>query len=123
DVVAGVGPAPASARHGHCEEQASGLACLSGSLAAGQETCLGASGFSRHAPTCGARSHPQDGASLPADQTGLCTGPGQAAAGSFLCLAHILFGEPVPTPDQVRGRLSPEYALMSARLGLLAHAL
>jgi len=26
-------------------------------------------------------------------------------------LAHILIGEPVPTPDQVRGRLSPEYAL------------
>jgi len=26
-------------------------------------------------------------------------------------LAHILIGEPVSTPDQVRGRLSPEYAL------------
>jgi len=26
-------------------------------------------------------------------------------------LAHILIGEPVPTPDQVRGRLSPEHAL------------
>jgi len=26
-------------------------------------------------------------------------------------LAHILVGDPVPTPDQVRGRLSPEYAL------------
>jgi len=29
-------------------------------------------------------------------------------------LAHILIGEPVPTPDQVRGRLSPEYALALA---------
>jgi len=27
-----------------------------------------------------------------------------------LVLAHILVGEPASIPDQVRGRLSPEYA-------------
>jgi len=27
-------------------------------------------------------------------------------------LAHVLVGEPVSTPDQVRGRLSPGHALM-----------
>jgi hypothetical protein len=26
-------------------------------------------------------------------------------------VAHVPVGEPVPTPDQVRGRLSPEHAL------------
>jgi len=31
-------------------------------------------------------------------------------------LAHILIGEPVPTPDQVRGRLSPEYALVHGKI-------
>src|ERR1051326_8260937 len=30
----------------------------------------------------------------------------------FLPLAHVLVGEPVSTPDQVRGRLSPEHALV-----------
>ena len=29
---------------------------------------------------------------------------------SIHALAHVLFGEPVPTPDQVRGRLSPGHA-------------
>jgi len=28
-------------------------------------------------------------------------------------VAHVLGGEPVPTPDQVRGRLSPEHALIA----------
>src|SRR5215467_1038808 len=36
---------------------------------------------------------------------------GEMRCSRFVCLAHILIGEPVPTPDQVRGRLSPEYAL------------
>jgi 16S rRNA (guanine966-N2)-methyltransferase len=27
-------------------------------------------------------------------------------------VAHVLIGEPAPTPDQVRGRLSPDHALM-----------
>src|ERR1700722_11518723 len=30
---------------------------------------------------------------------------------SFLCLAHVLVGEPASTPDQVRGWLSPDHAL------------
>src|SRR5437016_4274470 len=30
---------------------------------------------------------------------------------SFLALAHVLFGKPVPTPHQVRGRLFPGHAL------------
>jgi len=34
------------------------------------------------------------------------------------CLAHILIGEPESTPDQVRGRLSPEYAQAGSRRSL-----
>ena len=30
----------------------------------------------------------------------------------FFTLAHVLFGKPVPTPDQVRGRLFPGHALV-----------
>jgi hypothetical protein len=29
-------------------------------------------------------------------------------------MAHVLIGEPVSTPDQVRGKLSPERALVAA---------
>src|ERR1043166_7652441 len=32
----------------------------------------------------------------------------------ILSLAHVLVGEPASTPDQVRGRLSPEHALLNA---------
>ncbi len=32
-----------------------------------------------------------------------------------LTLAHVLVGKPVPTPDQVRGRLFPGHALISSR--------
>jgi len=32
-------------------------------------------------------------------------------------LAHILIGEPVPTPHQVRGWLSPEHALVDLAVG------
>jgi hypothetical protein len=40
-------------------------------------------------------------------------GPGLLAG--LLAFAHILIGEPVTTPDQVRGRLSPGYALKPGR--------
>jgi hypothetical protein len=33
------------------------------------------------------------------------------AVGLWSCVMHALVGEPVPTPDQVRGRLAPEHAL------------
>src|SRR5437879_800100 len=43
-------------------------------------------------------------------------------------MAHVLIGEPVSTPDQVRGKLSPEHALEAGgvdggnfRLGWLQH--
>src|SRR5712691_4333652 len=42
-------------------------------------------------------------------------GAGRSPAGIYL-LAHVLVGEPVSTPDQVRGRLSPEHALFIAIL-------
>src|SRR3989442_9263701 len=35
---------------------------------------------------------------------------------SNLCGSHVLVGEPVSTPDQVRGRLSPEHALSAGRM-------
>jgi hypothetical protein len=34
--------------------------------------------------------------------------------GDALTFAHVLFGKPVPTPDQVRGRLFPGHALSTA---------
>jgi hypothetical protein len=35
--------------------------------------------------------------------------------GSFIRWAHVLFGKPVPTPHQVRGRLFPGHALVLLR--------
>ena len=46
---------------------------------------------------------------------------GIGTCSGFVCLAHILVGEPVPTPDQVRGRLSPEYAPADASGRAEAH--
>src|SRR5215510_6989087 len=72
-IVAGVDAAPASRRNRHCQEQGSRPGGLSGSLAAGQKTCVRAGGLSLHAAHCDAPQHPQDSTSLPADQTSLCT--------------------------------------------------
>src|SRR5690348_71832 len=40
----------------------------------------------------------------------------------ILLFAHVLVGEPVPTPDQVGGRLSPEHALSCGHPSAIATA-
>lgn len=82
-IAAGVDATSASRGNHHCQEQDSGLACLSSSLAAGQKTCLGTGGFSLHALHCGAQLHPEGRTSLPAGRNGLCTSRRWLAARGF----------------------------------------
>src|SRR5262249_49488472 len=82
-LLAGLDATLAPIRDADCQEQAFGLACLSGRLAAGEETFVGAGDFFALWPCHGSVPPAEDEVSLPTGRTRPCSNRGPSTTRGF----------------------------------------